>query len=600
MAKLLKLRRGTTSQHSSFTGAEGEVTVDTDKETLVVHNGSTAGGFPLLRASGGSEAISTTGQITSGNITVSSNAPKIDFVDGNNNPDFRIDCNSGAMTIIDTTNSANRLIIQSDGTVDVQGNLDANSGLDVTGDITASGTLTAGTSTINGNITLENDVPKITFNDNNSENDFSISNTNGTFTLHDNDANATRMSCTSTGQFTFATNVDFSGGIDVTGELTGDRAVFADDGSSSPTVLIKTDDQSPWALAVRNDTYWNHDSGGWKLYQDNTGNIDQRVMGNGAFLNWYFNTQNGGTTDTVIHIDTNRAVNLRYQGSPKLSTTNTGVDVTGNIVVSGTVDGVDIAALNTTVGNISTEVVNDTSPQLGGALDGQNNNVTGLGNVEAKRIVLLDDGASSPTLQVRTDDQSPWAVQIRNDTYWNSDSNGFKAYQDNSGNFRCNWEGNGAFINTYFQQTNGGTTSNTIHFDTNRACHIAYQGAVKFATTSNGVDFGVAGSNDILCISGQSLHRTGSNGAGLHFTSSAVFPTDSDGNSVNGSIDFGSSTKRWNNIFTSDLDLSNEAKGVNDIDGTWGHYTIVEGESDLFLKNNRSGKTYKFNLTEIS
>ena len=49
MAKLLKLRRGTTSQHSSFTGAEGEVTVDTDKEALVVHNGSQSGGFPLLR-----------------------------------------------------------------------------------------------------------------------------------------------------------------------------------------------------------------------------------------------------------------------------------------------------------------------------------------------------------------------------------------------------------------------------------------------------------------------------------------------------------------------------------------------------------------------
>ena len=47
MAKLLKLRRGTTSQHGSFTGAEGEVTVDTDKETLVVHDGSTAGGHPV-------------------------------------------------------------------------------------------------------------------------------------------------------------------------------------------------------------------------------------------------------------------------------------------------------------------------------------------------------------------------------------------------------------------------------------------------------------------------------------------------------------------------------------------------------------------------
>tara|TARA_R100000734_G_C3309950_1_gene100692 strand:- start:311 stop:1663 length:1353 start_codon:yes stop_codon:yes gene_type:complete len=47
MAKLLKLRRGSTSGHGSFTGAEGEVTVDTDKDTLVVHDGSTAGGHPV-------------------------------------------------------------------------------------------------------------------------------------------------------------------------------------------------------------------------------------------------------------------------------------------------------------------------------------------------------------------------------------------------------------------------------------------------------------------------------------------------------------------------------------------------------------------------
>ena len=49
MATELKLRRGNTSQHSTFTGAEAEVTVDTDKETIVVHDGSTAGGFPVAR-----------------------------------------------------------------------------------------------------------------------------------------------------------------------------------------------------------------------------------------------------------------------------------------------------------------------------------------------------------------------------------------------------------------------------------------------------------------------------------------------------------------------------------------------------------------------
>ena len=49
MAKLLKLRRGTTSQHNTFTGAEGEVTIDTTKDTAVVHDGSVAGGRPLAR-----------------------------------------------------------------------------------------------------------------------------------------------------------------------------------------------------------------------------------------------------------------------------------------------------------------------------------------------------------------------------------------------------------------------------------------------------------------------------------------------------------------------------------------------------------------------
>jgi hypothetical protein len=49
MAKLLKLRRGTTTQHNTFTGAEGEITIDITKDTVVVHNGTTAGGHPLLR-----------------------------------------------------------------------------------------------------------------------------------------------------------------------------------------------------------------------------------------------------------------------------------------------------------------------------------------------------------------------------------------------------------------------------------------------------------------------------------------------------------------------------------------------------------------------
>ena len=47
MSTQVQLRRGTTVDLSTFTGAVGEVTVDTTKDTLVVHDGSTAGGVPL-------------------------------------------------------------------------------------------------------------------------------------------------------------------------------------------------------------------------------------------------------------------------------------------------------------------------------------------------------------------------------------------------------------------------------------------------------------------------------------------------------------------------------------------------------------------------
>jgi hypothetical protein len=67
----------------------------------------------------------------------------------------------------------------------------------------------------------------------------------------------------------------------------------------------------------------------------------------------------------------------------------------------------------------------------------------------------------------------------------------------------------------------------------------------------------------------------------------------------NNTYDLGTSSYRWRNIYTNDLNLSNEGSS-NDVDGTWGSYTIQEGAEDLFLVNKRNGKKYKFNLTEVS
>jgi hypothetical protein len=51
----------------------------------------------------------------------------------------------------------------------------------------------------------------------------------------------------------------------------------------------------------------------------------------------------------------------------------------------------------------------------------------------------------------------------------------------------------------------------------------------------------------------------------------------------------GSTSLRWNTVYTSDLSLSN---GIGD-------WTIVEGEDDLFIYNNRKDKVYRFALVEV-
>jgi hypothetical protein len=47
MPKQVRLRRGTTAQHAAFTGAEGELTFDTSKKVLVIHDGVIVGGKPV-------------------------------------------------------------------------------------------------------------------------------------------------------------------------------------------------------------------------------------------------------------------------------------------------------------------------------------------------------------------------------------------------------------------------------------------------------------------------------------------------------------------------------------------------------------------------
>jgi len=93
----VKLRRGTTSQHAGFTGAVGEVTVDTDKDTVVVHDGSTAGGHELRRKDDtiasseiDNDAV-TSAAISSTDTTFKVAASEVAVNDGQGAVDFRVE-----------------------------------------------------------------------------------------------------------------------------------------------------------------------------------------------------------------------------------------------------------------------------------------------------------------------------------------------------------------------------------------------------------------------------------------------------------------------------------------------------------------------------
>ena len=122
---------------------------------------------------------------------------------------------------------------------------------------------------------------------------------------------------------------------------------------------------------------------------------------------------------------------------------------------------------------------------------------------------------------------------------------------------------------------------------------------------SGQVIIGGNGYTSAIALDGSNMniyHNSSQRGIQFGINETAVARFDTSGHfvpSATNTRDLGSTSLRWRNVYTNDLNLSNEGSS-NDVDGTWGSFTIQEGVEDLFLINKRNGKRYKFNLTEVS
>ena len=305
----------------------------------------------------------------------------------------------------------------------------------------------------------------------------------GKWDIYGNGANLRFTDNESAGKVVFDRQVDANGGLEVSGRTTTGGLTVNDNGVSGVIFDLRVDDQSPWMFHLGNDTY--HGDGGLWAYQSNGGAFEIRARGNSEYIDLNFNRWNGSTNENLLQLSAAGSVKLKYQGSKKLETTTTGIEIHG-----GSADW------------------SETNP-----------------------------GATKGSIHLDPDDNSNHFGSAI--TFGASDSG----------------DGQSAQAGIYTRSDG------------------SYGTKMYFATTSS--------------------YAAGSYARFMIDYNGNVLPT------TNGLYDLGSSGLRWKNIYTTDLQLSNEGK-TNDVDGTWGNYTIQEGESELFLINNRNGKKYKFNLTEVS
>jgi len=311
MAKLLKLRRGTTTQHGSFTGAEGEVTIDTTKDTAVVHDGSTAGGRPLARQDmnnvpagtimgtqlensgvtagqyGSSSAIPIVTVDAQGLVTAASTTAIDSTTIANGTSNVAV-ANNGDITA--TRGGTARLVVDGDG-VDVTGNITA------TGNATISGTnLNMSTAYIDFSGSLGSAPTTAAAIYRPADNSLAVSTGNSQRLLVNN------------------SGATVTGNISATGTATVSQTVSIE--GTSPTLnLTDSNANSDFKLNV---------DGGLFQIRDAT---------NDAYR---LKIASDGTVDI--------GQNLNALG---------GLDVTGNITVTGTVDGVDVATRDTLFGGLT-------------------------------------------------------------------------------------------------------------------------------------------------------------------------------------------------------------------------------------------------------
>ncbi len=166
-----------------------------------------------------------------------------------------------------------------------------------------------------GNLTITSSAPAILFTETNGDPDYKISSNAGLFKIEDVTNSNSRFQINTDGHVDVTGNLDVGNGLDVTGEITG-------------TSHINLPDDARIKLGTGDDLQIYHDGSNSILLDGGTGSLLLATNGTKVGI-----ITSGGVA--IANFNNNSSCQLFHAGSRKFQTSSSGIDITGNAIITG-------------------------------------------------------------------------------------------------------------------------------------------------------------------------------------------------------------------------------------------------------------------------